>query len=100
MVSILSWPPVSLSTRWPKNTKFSCSEELAGQVDCILRVFDCASACDATPSAAAIAVTANAVFIGILLRGENLSPSRDSFDRYTSELALADLGDEALALGY
>src|SRR6266446_5525970 len=71
IASILSWPPVSLSTRSAKYLKLSCKVRLAGQVDCILRTLGagcCAPTVPARPRTAASArKSLQAVRIGCLL---------------------------------
>src|SRR5262245_45464405 len=79
--SILSEPPVSLSTRSARKRKLSCSVRLAGHVDCILRVLDCASAepamapariaADANPRSAADTVSRNVIRLLPSDRGTN-----------------------------
>src|SRR6266487_4243227 len=70
--SILSWPPVSLSTRSAKNLKASCVVDDGGTADCILRIRGCwASAVSANTQVAEAAATkaivlSELIFIGYL----------------------------------
>src|SRR5918994_4284342 len=71
--SILSWPPVSLSTRSAKNLKASWVVDVAGTADCILSTRGCwASVGTANATATDTAATTAALMkgemtIGVLL---------------------------------
>src|SRR5215510_9909362 len=65
--SILSCPPVSLSTRSAKNLKASCVVDDGGTADCIFRTRGCSANANAVENAATSAAPVSEwIFIGCL----------------------------------